>query len=117
MPAKCCRSHHGALGFQAVQMMIFILLPSILLSGFVFPFDGMPEIAQWIAEALPMTHFMRLIRGIVLRGAGLAELATELWWLGGLALFGHRRVSSRLGAAAWRQLQPRVGQARRDKTK
>ena len=64
--------------FQAMQMTFFILLPSILLSGFMFPFDGMPEPAQWIAELLPMTHFMRLIRGVVLRGAELQELAGEL---------------------------------------
>ena len=64
--------------FQAMQMTFFILLPSILLSGFMFPFDGMPWPAQWIAEVLPMTHFMRLIRGVVLRGASLAELSSEL---------------------------------------
>lgn len=73
--------------FQAVQMMIFILLPSILLSGFVFPFDGMPRAAQWLAEALPMTHFMRLIRGVVLRGASLTELSGELLALSALILF------------------------------
>jgi ABC-2 type transport system permease protein len=69
--------------FQAMQMTFFVLLPSILLSGFVFPFDGMPLAAQWIAEVLPMTHFMRLIRGVVLRGASLSELANELAILGG----------------------------------
>jgi ABC-2 type transport system permease protein len=69
--------------FQAMQMTFFILLPSILLSGFVFPFEGMPEPAQWIAEVLPMTHFMRLIRGVVLRGAELHELSGELLILGG----------------------------------
>ncbi len=68
--------------FQAMQMTFFILLPSILLSGFVFPFDGMPRAAQWIAEILPMTHFMRLIRGVVLRGATLQELSSELAVLG-----------------------------------
>jgi ABC-2 type transport system permease protein len=68
--------------FQAMQMTFFILLPSILLSGFMFPFDGMPWPAQWIAEVLPMTHFMRLIRGVVLRGASLAELSAELSILG-----------------------------------
>jgi ABC-2 type transport system permease protein len=68
--------------FQAMQMTFFILLPSILLSGFVFPFDGMPRPAQWIAEILPMTHFMRLIRGVVLRGASLQELSSELVILG-----------------------------------
>jgi ABC-2 type transport system permease protein len=68
--------------FQAMQMTFFILLPSILLSGFMFPFAGMPKAAQWIAEILPMTHFMRLIRGVVLRGADLADLAGELMVLG-----------------------------------
>lgn len=64
--------------FQAMQLTIFLLMPSILLSGFIFPFAGMPRPAQMIAELLPMTHFMRLIRGIVLRGAGLEELLHEL---------------------------------------
>jgi len=68
--------------FQAMQMTFFILLPSILLSGFMFPFDGMPRPAQWIAEVLPMTHFMRLIRGVILRGASLQELSSELLVLG-----------------------------------
>jgi ABC-2 type transport system permease protein len=68
--------------FQAMQLTFFILLPSILLSGFMFPFDGMPTAAQWIAEVLPMTHFMRLIRGVVLRGASLPDLAGELAILG-----------------------------------
>jgi ABC-2 type transport system permease protein len=68
--------------FQAMQLTMFILLPSILLSGFMFPFAGMPKLAQWIAEVLPMTHFMRLIRGVVLRGASLGELAHEILVLG-----------------------------------
>ena len=72
--------------FQAMQMTFFILLPSILLSGFMFPFDGMPKAAQWIAEVLPMTHFMRLIRGVVLRGADLSDLAHEMAILGGFIL-------------------------------
>ncbi|MCP1374101.1 ABC transporter permease [Dyella lutea] len=60
--------------FQAMQMTFFIFLPSILLSGFMFPFSGMPRLAQWIAELLPLTHFLRLIRGIMLRNAGLLDL-------------------------------------------
>lgn len=64
--------------FQAMQMTFFFFLPSILLSGFMFPFDGMPRPAQMIAELLPLTHFVRLIRGIVLRGAELGELFGEL---------------------------------------
>jgi ABC-2 type transport system permease protein len=73
--------------FQAMQMSFFILLPSILLSGFIFPFAGMPIAAQWIAEALPLTHFIRLIRGVILRGADLADLAGELAFLGLFILF------------------------------
>jgi ABC-2 type transport system permease protein len=57
-----------------MQMMIFVFLPSILLSGFMFPFAGMPKLVQWIAEVLPLTHFLRLIRGVMLRGAGLWEM-------------------------------------------
>lgn len=72
--------------FQAMQMMIFILLPSILLSGFMFPFDGMPVFAQWIGEALPTTHFIRLTRGIMLREAGLGEMSGELWFLVGFSV-------------------------------
>jgi len=68
--------------FQAMQGAFFVLLPSILLSGFMFPFDGMPRTAQLIAEVLPMTHFMRLIRGVILRGAELPELAGEILVLG-----------------------------------
>ncbi|MCW8807687.1 MAG: ABC transporter permease [Rhodanobacter sp.] len=60
--------------FQAMQMTFFVFLPSILLSGFMFPFAGMPKVAQWMAEVLPLTHFLRLIRGVMLRGAGLWEL-------------------------------------------
>jgi ABC-2 type transport system permease protein len=60
--------------FQAMQMTFFVFLPSILLSGFMFPFAGMPRAAQWLAEVLPLTHFLRLIRGIMLRGADLLEL-------------------------------------------
>ncbi|UCX06463.1 ABC transporter permease [Shewanella glacialimarina] len=66
---------------QAMQMTIFILLPSILLSGFMFPYEGMPETAQWISEALPATHFMRLIRGVVLREADLIDLWRDTLWL------------------------------------
>ena len=60
--------------FQAMQMTIFVFLPSILISGFMFPFAGMPDVVQWGAEALPMTHFLRLIRGVMLRGASIWEL-------------------------------------------
>lgn len=67
--------------FQAMQMTLFLFLPSILLSGFMFPFAGMPRPVQWLAEALPLTHFLRLVRGIMLRGASLWEL-----WPDALAL-------------------------------
>lgn len=73
---------------QAMQMTVFILLPSILLSGFIFPYEGMPVLAQWIAEVLPATHFMRLIRGIVLRGADLIDLWKDTLWLTGFTLLG-----------------------------
>jgi ABC-2 type transport system permease protein len=64
--------------FQAMQMTFFVFLPSILLSGFMFPFAGMPRVVQWIAEILPLTHFLRMVRGIMLRGAGLWELWPEV---------------------------------------
>lgn len=64
--------------FQAMQMAFFVFLPSILLSGFMFPFDGMPVIAQNIAEVLPLTHFNRLIRGITLRGADIMSMWNEM---------------------------------------
>ena len=66
---------------QAMQMSFFFLLPSILLSGFMFPFEGMPEPAQWISQLLPLTHFLRIVRGVVLRNAGFADLIGEVMWL------------------------------------
>ncbi len=64
---------------QAMQMAFFFFLPSILLSGFMFPFRGMPVWAQWIGSCLPLTHFLRIVRGILLKGNGLAEIAPEIW--------------------------------------
>jgi ABC-2 type transport system permease protein len=64
--------------FQAMQMTFFVFLPSILLSGFMFPFAGMPRVIQWFAEVLPLTHFLRIIRGVMLRGANLLELWQEV---------------------------------------
>ncbi len=64
--------------FQSMQMTMFVFLPSILLSGFMFPFAGMPKVVQWLAEILPLTHFLRLIRGVMLRGIGLFELWPEV---------------------------------------
>ncbi|MDH3758337.1 MAG: ABC transporter permease [Gammaproteobacteria bacterium] len=72
--------------FQAMQMTIFIFLPSILLSGFMFPFEGMPLVAQWLGEVLPNTHFIRLTRGIMLRGASIGDLYRDVGYLLGFAL-------------------------------
>jgi ABC-2 type transport system permease protein len=64
---------------QAMQMTVFFLLPSILLSGFAFPFMGMPKWAQWLGEILPATHFLRIVRGVLLKGNGWAETWPEVW--------------------------------------
>jgi ABC-2 type transport system permease protein len=64
---------------QAMQMTFFFFLPSILLSGFMFPFRGMPQWAQWLGEVLPLTHFLRIVRGIMLKGNDAAHLMGELW--------------------------------------
>ena len=64
---------------QAVQMTFFFFLPSMLLSGFMFPFRAMPVWAQWIGEVLPLTHFLRIVRGILLKGSTAAEVLPELW--------------------------------------
>lgn len=64
---------------QAMQMTYFFFLPSILLSGFMFPFRGMPEWAQSIGEVLPMTHFLRMVRGILLKGNGPLDVLPHLW--------------------------------------
>jgi ABC-2 type transport system permease protein len=69
---------------QAMQMSFFFLLPNILLSGFMFPFDAMPRFAQILSQALPLTHFLRIVRGIALRGAGFSDLGGELIWLVGI---------------------------------
>ncbi len=73
---------------QSMQMTIFVLLPSILLSGFMFPYEGMPLAAQYIAEALPATHFMRLIRGVVLKDVEIINMAPDIYWLGLFTLGG-----------------------------
>ncbi len=84
---------------QAMQMTVFYLLPSILLSGFLFPFRGMPNWAQWAGEALPNTHFLRIVRGILLKGNGPAEIWPSVWPLliflfvaGSVALMRYRRT-------------------------
>jgi ABC-2 type transport system permease protein len=84
---------------QAVQMTFFFFLPNILLSGFMFPFRGMPQWAQAIGEALPLTHFLRIVRGITLKGTGFADMHIDVFALVlfmavamGLALFRFRRT-------------------------
>jgi len=84
--------------FQAMQMAFFLFLPSILLSGFMFPFDGMPRPAQWIAEGLPLTHFVRLIRGVMLRGASLASL-----WPDALALVAFAAITMTVAISRFRK--------------
>jgi ABC-2 type transport system permease protein len=69
---------------QAMQMSFFFLLPNILLSGFMFPFEAMPAPARWLAQALPLTHFLRVVRGIALKGSGFLEVAPDLLWLAAL---------------------------------
>jgi ABC-2 type transport system permease protein len=69
---------------QAVQMSLMFFLPNILLSGFMFPFAGMPLWAQWIGEALPLTHYLRIVRAIMLKGSTLSDLSFDTWALAGL---------------------------------
>lgn len=83
---------------QAMQMAFFFFLPSILLSGFMFPFRGMPVWAQWIGSCLPLTHFLRIVRGILLKGSTLSDIAPELW---PLALF--LVIAMTLGLKRYRQ--------------
>jgi ABC-2 type transport system permease protein len=83
---------------QAMQMSFFFFLPSILLSGFMFPFRGMPGWAQTLGEALPLTHFLRIVRGILLKGNGLAEIAGEI-----AALFAFLLVAGAIALTRYRQ--------------
>jgi ABC-type multidrug transport system permease subunit len=69
---------------QAMQMSFFFLLPNILLSGFMFPFEGMPRPAQLMSQGLPLTHFLRIVRTITLKGGGFADVHLELAWLAGI---------------------------------
>jgi ABC-2 type transport system permease protein len=86
---------------QAMQMSFFFLLPNILLSGFMFPYEGMPLPARWLSQALPLTHFLRIVRGITLKGASFVEVFPELLWLGGalavLVTLASLRFSKKLG--------------------
>jgi ABC-2 type transport system permease protein len=84
---------------QAMQMTLFFLLPAILLSGFAFPFMGMPVWARWLGEALPATHFLRIVRGVLLKDNGMPEIWQDLWPLflftfvaGSIALLRFRRT-------------------------
>ncbi|MFB3850996.1 MAG: ABC transporter permease [Acidobacteriota bacterium] len=72
---------------QAVQMAFFFFLPSIMLSGFMFPFRGMPHWAQYIGEILPLTHFLRIVRGVMLKGNGIEEIVLQIWQIALFALF------------------------------
>ncbi|MGO9571352.1 MAG: ABC transporter permease [Desulfomonilaceae bacterium] len=83
---------------QAIQMAFFFFLPNILLSGFAFSFPGMPNWAQMIGEILPLTHFLRIVRGILLKGNGLADVVVNLWQI---ALFAV--VALAVGAKRYRQ--------------
>ncbi|NVK33379.1 MAG: ABC transporter permease [Rhodobacteraceae bacterium] len=86
---------------QAMQMTVFVLMPSILLSGFMFPYEGMPVPAQYVAELLPATHFMRIVRGVCLRDADLLDLQYDSLWLFGFFVLGMAlaalRFKKRLG--------------------
>jgi ABC-2 type transport system permease protein len=86
--------------FQAMQLAFFVFLPQILLSGFMFPYAGMPKAAQWIAEILPMTHFIRLIRAVMIRGASLSDLPNDMLALAAIAavllIASTRRIVKRL---------------------
>jgi ABC-2 type transport system permease protein len=84
---------------QAMQLSVFFFLPSLLLSGFMFPFRGMPVWAQWVGETLPLSHFLRIIRGVLLKGNGWVEIWPELWpilvfmfLVSALALLRYRRT-------------------------
>jgi ABC-2 type transport system permease protein len=66
---------------QAMQLSFFTILPSILLSGFMFPFAGMPGWAQFIGQAVPATHFLRVVRKVMLKGGEVADVTGELWAL------------------------------------
>jgi ABC-2 type transport system permease protein len=83
---------------QAMQMTLFFLLPAILLSGFAFPFEGMPHWAQYIGELLPATHFLRIVRGILLKDNGMTEIWPDLW-----PLFAFTLVAGTVALARFRR--------------
>ncbi len=69
---------------QAMQMSFFFMLPNILLSGFMFPWEAMPRPVQLLSQALPLTHFLRVVRGVTLKGAGWSDVRVEVLWLAGI---------------------------------
>ena len=84
LPPLCSKVSASALivsgpQIQAIQAAVFFYLPSMLLSGFMFPFDGMPRWARTLGNALPLTHFVRSARGVLLKGDGASEVLTEIW--------------------------------------
>jgi ABC-2 type transport system permease protein len=83
---------------QAMQMSFFFFLPSLLLSGFMFPFRGMPDWAQALGEGFPLTHFLRIVRGILLKGNGFEDISSEIW---PIALFAV--VALAIGVKRYRQ--------------
>jgi len=83
---------------QAIQMSFMFFLPNILLSGFMFPFAGMPRWAQWIGEALPLTHYLRIVRAIMLKGASLGDLKIDA-----LALFALMLVAMTIAITRFRR--------------
>ena len=83
---------------QAMQMSFFFFLPSLLLSGFMFPFRGMPDWAQTIGEIFPLTHFLRIVRGILLKGNGVEDVVLQLWQI---ALFA--AIALTIGVKRYRQ--------------
>jgi ABC-2 type transport system permease protein len=83
---------------QAVQGSFFFFLPSLLLSGFMFPFRGMPQWAQTIGEVLPLTHFLRIVRGVLLKGNTFADISLQLWQIGLFAI-----VALFIGVLRYRQ--------------
>jgi ABC-2 type transport system permease protein len=102
---------------QAMQMTFFFL-PSMLLSGFMFPFRGMPPWAQWLGEVLPLTHFLRIVRGIMLKGNQLGQVLPELWPMlaflvvaGAVALKRYRQTLDRISCPRTRSPGARAGRA------
>ena len=92
-------STFAATQMQAMQLTFFFFLPSLMLSGFMFPFSGMPDWAQVIGELFPLTHFLRIVRAVMLKGAGVSGVAAEwgaLWLFvvayAGIALTRFRRT-------------------------